>query len=294
MEGMQTHSSVLISVIIPTYNRANSIIDTIQSVVKQNIEALEILICDDFSTDNTEDVVNEYSKKYKNIKLLRRQDKGKGANYARNNGIENACGKYLVFLDSDDVLTEKSLSDRLKVFEDNPNIDLVYGDVEVGNFVHRFDKIQDFDQNSYIWEELSLCPFSVMMMKKDVFPTTPLLDVSLPSWQDDNMILNLHKCKKKFFHCGKVVASMRRVDSNISSNYWKRYNGLKKIISIYKGDVLKEKGLWRLFLWKLRLLSDYFLAKETDSTNLIYKTLYKISSKVLFSICAIFFRHIYG
>ena len=89
-----------ISVIIPTYNRGESIIESINSVLKQTYHNLEIIIIDDGSTDNTELLIsnlNDYRIKY--IKL----NENKGASFARNEGIKIASGKYITFQDSDDL-----------------------------------------------------------------------------------------------------------------------------------------------------------------------------------------------
>ena len=89
-----------ISVIIPTYNRGESIIDSINSVLKQTYHNLEIIIIDDGSTDNTEFLISNLNDdRIKYVKL----NKNKGANFARNEGIKIASGKYITFQDSDDL-----------------------------------------------------------------------------------------------------------------------------------------------------------------------------------------------
>jgi glycosyltransferase involved in cell wall biosynthesis len=88
-----------ISVIIPTYNRGNLIIRSLNSVLNQTYKNLEILIVDDGSTDETEFLINELNNnKIKYIKLK----ENKGASFARNLGITRASGKYITFQDSDD------------------------------------------------------------------------------------------------------------------------------------------------------------------------------------------------
>jgi glycosyltransferase involved in cell wall biosynthesis len=99
-----------ISVIIPTYNRANLLIKTIDSVLKQTLPVLEILICDDGSTDNTEDVVMSFnSDKIKYIKCIHG---GKPA-IPRNVGISQAKGNWIAFLDSDDEWLPNKLESQI-------------------------------------------------------------------------------------------------------------------------------------------------------------------------------------
>jgi glycosyltransferase involved in cell wall biosynthesis len=98
VDGMDTP---LISVIIPTFNRGIYITKTIKSVMAQTYKNIEVVIVDDGSTDNTEDLVNQLEVKYNKIKYYKQQNQGVSA--ARNYGIDKSTGKYIAFLDSDDL-----------------------------------------------------------------------------------------------------------------------------------------------------------------------------------------------
>lgn len=105
--------SEMISVIIPTYNRAHVISEAIQSVLDQTYRDFELLVIDDGSTDDTQDVVSRFSDK--RIKYHYIEHKGRA--YARNYGLQKMCGRYVAFLDSDDLYGKeklKSLSDYLR------------------------------------------------------------------------------------------------------------------------------------------------------------------------------------
>lgn len=284
----------LVSVIIPTYNREKSIFRAIESVLEQNYTNIEVLVCDDFSSDRTYEVVKSIMKIHGNVKWLQRIDKGKGANWARNNGIENAKGEYIAFLDSDDEFIKDSISNRIKIFKEHPEIDMVYGDVDVNNIIHRYDMIQKYDQNKYLMEELSLCCFITIMVKSQVFETVPLLNNNLKSWQDDELVLNLNKYGKQMYHCGKSVANIRRVDESISTNQRNLYYGCKKIVEIYKNDIIKTKSIVWFYIWKLRIARNFISARMEESNNIIMKVYYKILHKIINSICHMLFRHIYG
>lgn len=91
---------IFFSIIIPTYNRANLIRRTIESVLNQSYNKYEIIIVDDGSTDNTEMVINNIN--HQKIKYFKKQNEERGA--ARNYGIRKAKGEYITFLDSDDIL----------------------------------------------------------------------------------------------------------------------------------------------------------------------------------------------
>ena len=90
----------VVSVIIPSYNGAKYIKDAIDSVLSQNV-SLEIIFINDFSNDNTDEIMEEYTKKYDNIVYLKNK-KSLGVSKTRNKGVALAKGKYIAFLDVDD------------------------------------------------------------------------------------------------------------------------------------------------------------------------------------------------
>jgi glycosyltransferase involved in cell wall biosynthesis len=92
--------AVRFSIVVPTYNRARLITKAIDSVLSQTFTNWELVIVDDGSTDNTKEVVEQYSSKDKRIKYIYQQNAERSA--ARNNGIEHSTGEYICLLDSDD------------------------------------------------------------------------------------------------------------------------------------------------------------------------------------------------
>lgn len=108
----------LVSVIMPCHNGQKYLNEAIESVLSQDYEDWELLVINDNSTDFSVDIVEEYEKKDNRIKLLYNTDL-QGKPFApRNYGISNAKGKYIAFLDCDDVWLPTKLSNQIKVFED--------------------------------------------------------------------------------------------------------------------------------------------------------------------------------
>ncbi len=104
-----TENSPTVSVVIPTYNRAHLVGRAIQSVLNQTYHDFEIIIVDDGSIDNTEDVVkslNDPSIRYT------RHDQNRGGSAARNTGIKMARGEYVAFQDSDDEYLPEKVESR--------------------------------------------------------------------------------------------------------------------------------------------------------------------------------------
>lgn len=115
---------VKVSIIIPVYNVEKYIKDTLESVVNQSLKDIEIIVINDGSTDNSQLIIDDYCKKYKNIISIIK--KNSGVSSARNTGIKIAKGKYIAFLDSDDILPKDSIELRYKAAIEN-NADIVTG-----------------------------------------------------------------------------------------------------------------------------------------------------------------------
>ena len=108
----------LVSIIIPVYNAENYIGETINSVKNQTYHNWECICIDDCSDDRSVEIIEEYARydnRFRIIRLIRNY----GAAYARNKGIELAIGKYIAFLDSDDIWDEKKLEKQIYFMLDN-------------------------------------------------------------------------------------------------------------------------------------------------------------------------------
>lgn len=115
-----------VSVIIPTYNRAESLPRAIQSVLNQTFQDFEIIVVDDGSTDNTKDIIKEFQEQDKRVKYIK-HDKNKGAAAARNTGIKVAKGKFIAFQDSDDEWLPKKLEKQMEAFDNaSSKVGVVY------------------------------------------------------------------------------------------------------------------------------------------------------------------------
>lgn len=96
---------ITVSIIIPMYNSAETIVETLKSVLQSDEASMEIIVVDDGSTDDSANLVKKLKKVDNRIKLIQQANKGVSA--ARNLGMQNAIGEYYIFLDSDDILSEK-------------------------------------------------------------------------------------------------------------------------------------------------------------------------------------------
>jgi len=108
----------LVSVYIPTHNRSTLLIQAIESVLAQTYSNIEIIVCSDGSTDNTDQVMQDYCQKYSNIKYLKNII-AKGACFSRNRCIEEAEGEYITGLDDDDLFHPNRIEIFVKLYNND-------------------------------------------------------------------------------------------------------------------------------------------------------------------------------
>lgn len=119
----------LISIIIPTYNRAHLIAETLDSVHAQSYTNWECIVVNDGSTDTTNELLVEYCKKDSRFQYFQRPlDRLKGANACRNHGFEVSKGEFIQLLDSDDIMESFCLSERVELLSKNNSIDVLIRD----------------------------------------------------------------------------------------------------------------------------------------------------------------------
>lgn len=275
---------MLVSVIIPTYNRAHLIKDAIDSVLNQTYNNFELLIIDDYSEDKTAEVVQGY--KDSRIKYLTNK-KSKGAQGARNTGLYAANGEWVALLDSDDVWMPTKLekqtdyikkSDKFLVGLSSGNVKYDFGSGKVINY-----KIPQ--KRKYTVEELLyknyLSGFSTFIFKRAAALSFEGFDERFPAMQDVDFYISLARMGE--IHCLEEVLAYIRTnnDDRISINYtlkllaadmfYQKYNPLIK-----RSLQLENKAISRklVYGWKqnkfnyLRYLHWVFLGLFIDPANL--------------------------
>lgn len=115
----------LVSIIMPSYNSADYIEESIRSVLAQSYQNWELVIADDFSTDSTKEIVESYARKDERIRLLP-ASKNFGPAVTRNRAIDAAQGRFIAFLDSDDLWSSEKLTKQIRFMKEG-NVALSYG-----------------------------------------------------------------------------------------------------------------------------------------------------------------------
>lgn len=254
-------SENLISVITASYNYENYIKETIESVINQTYSNWELIIVDDGSRDNSVEVIKSYCEKDARIKLYQHENGvNKGLAETLKLGLSKANGEWVTFLESDDYYMPECLEEKVKVIENNPDVNFIFSEFESfgGKGIDKSDFYKNFKEK-YKKSDLSLdllsqcwiCTFSIVMLKKELFsgcdfnpPVHGFLDWWL--WVQISQ-------KTKFYHLDKKL-TMWRIHSDSFSNHTnsedlnKFYKGL---IKFYKGN---KKAQFIFFKMQLRNL----------------------------------------
>lgn len=117
----------MVSIIIPCYNYGKFLSEALESVIAQSYTNWECIIVNDGSTDNSDEIAMAYALKDQRFKYIFQANQGHSA--ARNKALQNASGKYIQFLDADDLLEPEKLKLQVALLEENSNVDLVYSDI---------------------------------------------------------------------------------------------------------------------------------------------------------------------
>lgn len=230
--------TVTVSVIIPTYNRAHMVSRAIQSVLNQTYQDFEIIVVDDCSTDNTEEVVKGFNDS--RICYIR-HEQNRGGSAARNTGIRIARGEYIAFLDSDDEWLPKKLERQICLFSKDPNCGAVYTNLLHCFYNDRSTKaIQRRQPEGHILKDLLMsnvvASTSSVMVKQQCFDKAGLFDEGLPSCQDWDMWIRIAK-HYTFRNIPEPLVRYLWHQEQISTNFEAVWRGHMAIMKKYQVDI---------------------------------------------------------
>lgn len=238
--------STLVSVVIPLYNAERFIAKTLDSVISQTFPSWEAVVVDDESSDSSPEIVQSYSLLDDRIRLIRQKNKGVGG--ARNTGLLEARGKYIVFLDADDLLLPCALEQGFNLLDPRSNcygimgimalidesgeeLQTIVGKFKQKYFLLRLRKVF----LAYPTEVVMLgnfCMVGAGMWRRDAIINNGLFDESLYNYGEDfELWVRLCAQNGPFLIHSKVVAQYRIVSTSNSRVFgWEFYQSHLKII----------------------------------------------------------------
>ena len=305
----------VVSVIVPAYNSEKYIEETLDCLLDQTLQDIEVIIVNDGSTDSTADIASSYCAKDSRFSLINKENGG--VSLARNTGLRKAGGRYVLFLDSDDILTPQSLEEFSKAL-DRTGADVAIGRLHslfaeelskcesidkfnktllwnflVGNKCYRLDSLRksgvEFPQIGYSEEGAFFMEVIYSDAVKGITGTDkacmkyrrhdPTKDASVSQSVSEKLINDFLSAIERIYAAAEKAL--------VNENDDKKEDYLQEIL--YKGDYILISQFYRL-LWQtddamleaIRKGHERFIARMTDETKLKVKRLNADLGEIIF------------
>lgn len=279
----------LVSVIIPTYNRSRIVLRAIESVLHQTFTDYEIIVVDDASSDDTEEVITG---RYGDKIIFIKKAENKGLATARNTGIQASRGVYIAHLDDDDEWLPEKLAAQVKLIRQNPSLGLVY----CGYFKVKEDGTTESqvkpEKRGHIFEELLKQNYivgsaSAALIKKEVLHKAGLFDESLSACEDWDLWIRIARHYQVDFVKSPLVR-YRVHEHNMHKDIYRMEESTFRVLDKYWPEVCQEikieKEMYKIysdhcisFAWQYYQAGDrsdfdrlVFRALECDPLNTIW------------------------
>lgn len=266
-----------LSIIIPVFNTQDYISDCLKSIMDARLENVEIIIIDDGSTDNSREIINEFSKNENNILYYFQENKGQGA--ARNKALKLAKGDYVYFMDSDDILNPNKFKEVFAIIKDE-KLDAIFFDAEsfvdseesnMDDFKNKFDYTRKHSHgyfssgeklfNSLSKEKKVFAPAWLYIIDRNVLLQNELRFPTKIKYEDEVFTMSL------FFHLNtcrheNIVVFRRRIRANstmTSKNTIKSFEDMVKVFELLalKFEDINFETSDAKFFYKKKLRNTY-------------------------------------
>ena len=269
------------SFIVPVYNTEKYLKKCLDSLVNQTYKDFEIIVVNDGSTDKSSNIISKYQKKYKNIIVIDKENEG--LSMARNRGVQKSSGKYIIFVDSDDYVSNKLLEEVDKKIDDSDILRF-----QIATEDEDYTKINEYHEEEF-----------ESMRGYDAFKYLSSYHFVEPAWcyviRKNYYIENKFSFKKGVYHedfglIPYVIYKARKVKSiDFIGYYYIQRNGSIMNNNDYKKtvkkafDMLEQYKTMRLFAKNINRknnLDDYFLSYISNSVIVKARELKKDEKKV--------------
>ena len=231
-----------VSIIIPTYNRADLLREALDSVLAQTYQEFELLVVDDGSTDNTRELVAGYGERTAYV-----FQENRGVSSARNLGIQSSTGEFIAFLDSDDLWLPEKLEQQVTIMEQHPDLQLCHTEeIWIRRGVRVNPKKKHKKHGGYIFHYcLPLCVISPssVLIRRTLFEKVGYFDENLPACEDYDLWLRITKDYPVYFIENPLLIKRGGHPDQLSQQYWGidrfRIQALEKLLQA--GDLTSEQ-----------------------------------------------------
>ncbi|TGN18280.1 glycosyltransferase family 2 protein [Leptospira idonii] len=238
----------LISVVIPTYNRADDLHRALTSVISQTYTNFEVLVVDNHSTDSTDEVIHQFSDE--RIRLFKINNDGIIAK-SRNLGVSKAKGEWIAFLDSDDWWESEKLKISIESAVKN-KVDIVYHDLYLitsSSQKFRFKKVKTKELSKQSFDDLlsngNAIINSSVLFKRSIIEEVGVLNEGKEyiAWEDYDFWLSIARHEKKFYRIPLTLGNYWAGGGNVSNDK-RTLDILTQIEEKFPTDLVRLKPWW--------------------------------------------------
>ena len=263
----------MVSIIIPTYNRARTIEKSIYSVLNQTYQDIEVIVVDDCSTDETQKIVNNINDK--RVRYVKMEFNG-GACAARNRGIDEAKGDYIAFQDSDDVFYPEKIEVQLAELNNN-NADVVFCAAEIISIEDARRVVFPIMESGFKTHHdiaIGFCASTQTILgKREVFEKYHF-DTAMVRLQDYDIMMRISQTESVFFDNRPLVTVYMQADSITNQNYYEKTLKMSRLLLTKYAETAVQFPDWKSIM-----LENIAQCLEMTGENAVstYKELYYLN-----------------
>lgn len=263
----------LVSVIIPTYNRRNTILASVNSVLNQTYKNIELIVVDDCSTDDTISILEQINDK--RLKIIRHSE-NKGQNAARNTGIKASTGEYIAHHDSDDIWHLNKLEIQMnKIQEVKADVlccQTAVNDEDSHKYLYNHPNEKLVKEGFISYKQLlkyNCTTTQTIIGKAECFKDI-LFDENQPRFTDWALSLDLVK-KYKFYYQQAVLVDVYQQKDSITKNPQKGVRGMEMLFEKHKEAILSDPEIVESFFRKKASFVCKTRKNPKDEMKIIFK-----------------------
>lgn len=252
---VKVYDNEIVSVITPVYNAARYLRQTVESAAMQSYGQMEIVLVDDCSTDNSAEIIDELKKQYPNI-VYHLQPKNMGAGVARNTALELATGRYVAFLDADDIWKKDKTARQIELMK-NKKSPMSYTAIEMidenGNVIKQKRKVRESVNYKFLLHNTMIATSTVIVDRNKMG------DFRMPirrGGQDYATWLKLLRNGSVAVGIDEALEQYRVAAGSLSSN---KFKSIRQVWEIQTQDEGINKGvaLWHIVCFTVNALKKY-------------------------------------
>lgn len=222
LNGEQIGQTPLISIVTPSFNQAEFIAEAIASVRLQSYRNYEHLIVDGMSTDGTVAIIRALATGEEQTAIAWISEQDSGQSEALNKGFRRAKGEIIGWLNSDDRYLANCFEHVVKAFEDNPDVDIIYGDyrfIDESGKLLRVRREIDFNAFILLYHHILYIPTTATFFRRRIFDEGNLINESFQYAMDLDFFLRLEKQGYRFKHIPWILADFRLQQSSKTCSF---------------------------------------------------------------------------